>query len=413
MKTQILYSTAITHCYRTVKQIAFSLLLLLVCLSLCACSSLSRTGASIGDMLFGEEDQYLEDVPSRLVVEVPWSVSAVSSFKKDYLPLTLLKTSNHIYICGPNGIFKAIRLLDGSRVWQRSLNEALVAGVGGGDGIFLVGNAKGEVLAVSEKSEEVLWRHSLGSRALVISKNHKNTVIVRTEDNQSFAFRTDDGKLRWKRKDPPPVLTLKGASQPVFYDNLVLLGLDDGRLLIIDIGDGKVFNEMKLGVSSGVSDLDRIVDIDGRMVVDDDFLFVSAYRGRAVSVDLKRNQLLWAAEAPSHVGLDADSQRVYVTTPDNRIIALDRYSGKQIWVNDLLLDTQLTAPISTGRFVAVGSDRGDIYWLSSTSGRVMERTNVGSAPIAALTHLAKNSIVSFDKAGKVSAIRVVAYRNQG
>ena len=408
----LMYCVVATHYPRAIKCSATYFLTLLLCLSLCACGSLSRTGTSIGDMLFGKDDEYLEDVPSRLVVEKSWSVSAVGSFKNDYLPLTLLKDKNYIYVCGPGGKFEAIKLSDGSSTWRHSLNEKLVAGVGGGNGIFLVGNARGEVLAVSDKLEEVLWRRSLGSQVLAISKNYKNTVIVRTEDNQSFAFRASDGKLRWKRKDPPPALTLKGASQPVFYGDMTFLGLDDGRLLVLRIRDGKFHNEMKLGVGTGASDLDRIVDIDGTMVIDDGFFFVSAYQGRTASIDLERNKLVWVAPAPSHVGLGVDNQRVYVTTPDNHVIALDRDNGEQIWVNDLLLDTILTAPISTGPLVAVGSDRGDIYWLSSKSGQVMERTKVGSAAIASLVHLSKNSIVSFDKGGKVSAIRVIAYRSQ-
>ena len=274
-----MHSAVSTHYYSTVKSRAQHCLVLVLCLSLCAC-------ASIGDALFGEEDRYLEDVPSRLVVERSWSVSAVSGFKNDYLSLTLLKDKNYVYVCGPRGKLRAIKLADGSSAWQRTLNEKLVAGVGGGNGVLLVGNAQGEVLAVSDESEQVLWRQSLGSQALAISKNYNNTVIVRTEDNQSFALRASDGSLRWKRKDPPPALTLKGASRPIFYQDMTFLGLDDGRLLVLGARDGKLYNEMKLGVGTGTSDLDRIVDIDGTMVIDDGVFFVSAYQGKTASIYL-------------------------------------------------------------------------------------------------------------------------------
>ena len=377
---------------------------LIISLLLSACSTIT-------DVLLGKEDRYLDDASSFLVIDTLWSASAVGSFKDDYLPFTSLVEDAHIYVCGPGGKLAAFNMNDGKRVWNATLQEELVAGVGGGNGILFVGTNKGEVLAIAEDSKKILWQRGLGSKALVISKNYKNTVIVRTEDNTTIAFRSDDGKPLWRRKDPPPPLTIKGASIPLFYEDVAFLGLDDGRILMLALEDGKVLNQIKLGVSSGESDLDRIVDIDGRMLIYDDTFFATAYQGRAAALDLKRNSLLWLANAPSHVGIDAGRKGVYVTTPENHVLAHDRLSGERLWSNSRLLDTELSAPLSVGTWVAVGSDRGDIYWLSYKSGKVLDMTRVGSSPIVSLVSFANGKLIAFDKNGNLTALHARGYRS--
>ena len=367
--------------------------------------------STITDTLLGKEDRYLDDVPSFLVIDTLWSASAVGSFKGDYLSFTPLVEEGRIYVCGPGGKLAAFNLNDGKRVWSVAVQEELVAGVGGSDGILFVGTNKGEVLAIAEDSKKILWQSGLGSKALVISKNYKNTVIVRTEDNTTFAFRSDDGKLLWRRKDPPPPLTIKGTSIPLFYEDVAFLGLDDGRILMLALEDGKVLNQIKLGVSSGESDLDRIVDIDGRMLIYDDTFFATAYQGRAAALDLKRNRLLWLANAPSHVGLDAGRKGVYVTTPENHVLAHDRLSGERLWSNSRLLDTELSAPLSLSILVAVGSNRGDIYWLSRKSGKVLDMTDVGSSPIVSLVSVENGKLIAFDESGDLTALHVKGYRS--
>ncbi len=378
---------------------------------LVACVSLLLSACStITNALMGKEDRYLDDVPSFLVVNTLWSVSAVGSFEDDYLFFTPLLEGDRIYVCGPGGKLVAFDLNEGKRVWSAVVREELVAGIGGGDGILLIGTNKGEVLAVAEDSKEILWRRGLGSKALVISENYKNTVIVRTEDNTTFAFRSDDGRPLWRRKDPPPPLTIKGTSIPVFFEDVTFLGLDDGQILALALDDGKVLNQLKLGVSSGESDLDRIVDVDGRMLIYDDIFFATAYQGRAIALDLRDNRLLWLADAPSHVGLDVGRKGVYATTPENQVVAHDRQTGDRLWSNTRLLDTELSAPLSVGALVAVGSDRGDIYWLSHKSGEVLDMSDVGGSPIVSLVSFANGKLIAFDKSGDLTALHVKGYR---
>ena len=77
-----------------------------------------------------------------------------------------------------------------------------------------------------------------------------------------------------------------------------------------------------------------------------------------------------------------------------------------------MLDTALSAPLAVEPFVAVGSDRGDIYWLTSRDGKVLERRRVGGEAIAALIPSGRLKLIAFDKGGKLTALRVKGYRKK-
>lgn len=376
---------------------------------LCACGTLQKAGQWIG----GDEDGYLTDVPSRLVIETAWSESAGARARGDYSALLPLIDGERIYTCDIEGRVTAFAASDGGTIWRKDLDVAASFGVGGGGDLLLVGTVEGEVIALNAESGDEAWRRRFGEEITAISTKHRGAVVVRTADGGVFTLTASTGRTRWKYREPLPSLTLKGMSTPVFYRDIVFVGLDNGRLLLMNLNNGRIVQEMKLGISIGGSDLDRIVDVDGRMVVRGDFFYAAAYQGRMIAVDVKRGKLLWTVDASSYAGLDVDDDHVYVVTVDNRVVAFDRFSGRELWSNGELLKSGLSAPLRIGSLVVVGSERGDLYWLSRKSGALLERTEVASSALAAPLAAGRRKVAVLDRGGDLSVVAVAGVRKAG
>ena len=359
-----------------------------------------------------EDDGYVSEARSRLVIKTLWSRSVGAGSGDDYAALTPLVEAQRIYACGGDGRVTAMNVADGERLWRTDLDVPLRAGVGGGDGLALVATAAGEVVALDAESGDEAWRRGVGEDVAAISAVHRGHVAVRTAAGGVFVLAAADGANRWSFRERLPSLTLKGMSAPVFYDDLMFVGFDSGQLMIFDLESGNVVQRMKLGVGAGAGDLDRIVDIDGRMVVRDDFFYAVAYQGRMVAADVKRGQVLWSVELSSHAGLDVDDDNVYVVTVDNRVIAFDRYSGSQLWVNEKLSRARLGAPLRLGPLVVVGTERGDLYWLSRASGALLEFTDVASSPLAPPQAAGRRGVALLDRDGGLSVVRVAGLRDR-
>ncbi len=357
-----------------------------------------------------ESDYEAPEVTSRLLVSQPWSHSAVKDFSDSYLPLAPLIRKGRVYVSGPEGRLAAFRMKDGKRLWQRASELEISAGVGGGGAAMVVGTADGEVVAFSLRSGEEIWRRDIGDEVTAVSAQHRGVVVARTA-TKVVVFDIRTGNRRWQHKESRPPLTIKGASLPVFYREWAFAGLDNGYLMAINLEDGKVLREMRLGVDVGSGDLDRIVDVDGRMAIKAGVLYAAAYQGRTIAVDLERGNVAWTRDMSSQSGLDVGDKAVFITTTDNRVAALSRKTGKELWFNDSFQDTRLSAPRVVGSFVLVGDSRGHLYWLSKKSGKAVERTDLATDSPAEFRVSGKN-IIALDKEGHLSAVRLAGYRKR-
>jgi len=373
---------------------------------LCACGTVQKVGEWIG----GDDDGYLTEVASRLVIETAWSESAGVRSRGVIAALLPLIGDERIYTCDIEGRVTAFAASDGDTIWLNELDVTASFGVGGGGDLVLVGTLQGEVIALSAESGDEAWRRRFGEEITAISATHRRAVVVRTADGGIFALTSSTGRTRWKYSEPLPSLTLKGMSTPVFYRDIVFVGLDNGRLLLLNLNNGRIMQEMKLGISIGGTDLDRIVDVDGRMVVRGDFFYAAAYQGRMIAVDVKRGKLLWTWDASSYAGRDVDDENVYVVTVDNRVVAFDRFSGRELWSNGELLKSGLSAPLRIGSLVVVGSERGDLYWLSRKSGALLDRTEVASSALAAPLAAGRRKVAVLDRDGDLSVVAVTGVR---
>ena len=63
----------------------------------------------------------------------------------------------------------------------------------------------------------------------------------------------------------------------------------------------------------GRTELDRLADIDSRVLVVGDNVFAAGYQGRTAMLALDSGQLWWSHDMSSYRGLAVDDDKLYVT----------------------------------------------------------------------------------------------------
>lgn len=269
----------------------------------------------------------------------------------------------------------------GERLWRRSLERPLSGGPAGGEGLVVVGTRKGQVLAFDADGADALWESGVTSEVLAPAAIGQGTVVVRTNDGRVFALEPDSGERRWIYDRNVPSLSLRGHGSPVLVRGGTLVGFDNGRLAALELGDGTPAWEATIAVSSGRTDLERMVDIDGDPAVDGGDVFATSYQGRVAGLALRDGRIAWTRDVSSYVGPAVDEGNVYVADAQGRVWALDRLNGASVWRQDALDGVTLTAPRRIGDYLVVGASDGHLYWLSPNDGRVLGRLEVDDTRI--------------------------------
>jgi outer membrane protein assembly factor BamB len=268
------------------------------------------------------------------------------------------------------------------RIWDTHLDDVVVTGgVGVGSGLVLIGTQKGILFALSQNTGEIVWRTALSSEILSAPQSDAGVVVVLTEDSRLYGLDAKSGKINWRYNHTAPLLQLRGSAPVIIDDGIVYAGFANGFVVALNLESGALLWQEAVSYPRGRSEIDRVVDVNGRMAVHDGVLYVVNYQGRAIAIDVEAQNLLWEKELSSYSGLSVNQDAVFITDDESRIWALDRHSGDTLWQQLDLRYRQLTAPSVYKNAIAVGDFEGYVHLIRASNGQLMGRIQVDSDPI--------------------------------
>lgn len=320
----------------------------------------------------------LTDYAPSLAVSARWSVSIGSGGGYGFAPALVGDT---LYAATPSGAVAALDAASGALRWRVDAGP-LSAGVGSDGRLVAVATQSGMVVAYDAQGKE-LWRSQAASAVNVPPAVGDGIVAVRTTDYRIQAFDAATGKLRWNVQRPGPALALRTSIRMLSVPNLLIAGMPNGRLMVIDAASGAVRWEGSVSTSRGASDLERITDVVGEPVIVGPLLCGVSYQGRTTCFDVSQGgRAVWTQDVSSATGINTDGRRLYLSDARDTVRALDLKDGHELWKQAALLNRHLGAPAPVGAAVAVGDYEGYVHFLSRADGALMARLQVGGGPVA-------------------------------
>jgi len=199
-------------------------------------------------------------------------------------------------------------------------------------------------------------------------------------------------------------LSLRGTSAPVNFSNAVLCGFDDGKVSAYDVSNGPLLWETMLTPAGGRTEIEKIMDIDAPMVILGNELYVGSYQGALGAMALESGDIIWVTEASVYAGIAVDDNAVFVSEADGTVMALSRFTGREIWKKENLLYRNPTAPVIMDDSIVIGDLEGYLHWLDKTSGEIQERINIGKSKISNAPLVLNNSIYVLTDSGDLVSV---------
>lgn len=311
-----------------------------------------------------------------------------------------------VFVANGSGDVFAFDGKSGARIWRSALKAPLSAGPGVGDGRVVVASRDGDLIALDARSGAELWRRDIDAEVLAPPAVGGERVFVRSVDGRLIAVDGGDGEQQWFVEQPVPPLTQRGTGSPVITGDTVVAGFDNGRVVAASLLSGEVLWELPLGLPTGRSDIERMIDADGAIAAVGNDLYLTGFRSRTAAVAAESGQPLWARELSSYVGLGVDWASVYVTLDNDQVLALSRETGAQLWSNEQLLRRQLTAPVSFGEYAVVGDFEGYLHFLAARTGLLSARVQVANSPIVTRPYVMGNTLYVQTASGRVSGYQI-------
>lgn len=388
------------------RQILRGLVALALVFSLSACTTIKGWFDSDEDDPTAPVE--LVDIEQTVNIKKRWTVGVGNGQGKGFYKLQPVLRGDTIYAASTDGEVKAIDRSNGKTLWKTDLETSLSGGVGVyGDALFL-GNADGFVLKLDASDGEELWSTRLKGEVLAPPQANGRVVVAQTYDGKLQGLDYDSGEKLWTYDSNVPVLTIRGTSTPIVDGDTVYAGFANGRVLAFNAANGSVLWEVRVAISQGRSEIERIVDIDGSMVLIGSELYASSYQGRVVAIDVSSGRKVWQKDVSSFSGVSQGFGNVYVTDEDGTLSAYQRNGQGLRWQQTALGYRELSRPTPVSSYVAVADLEGIVHLVSQVDGEFVGRVDAGGGGARADMLADGNLLYVFNDDGKLIAFEIIA-----
>lgn len=370
---------------------------------------LTVSGCSWLDVLDSEGD---EDEPMELVELVDeiaiarlWDANIGSGQGDVFNRLQIALDGGEVFVAGKEGQVAALNAETGAESWRVELEAPLSGGVGVGRDLVLIGSTDGEVIALDRDNGMLEWRTQLTGEVLAAPQSNTRLVAVQTYDGKLHGLDAKTGEILWQYDSNVPVLTLRGTSAPLFHEEVLLAGFGNGKLAAFD-EKGTLRWETRIALAQGRSEIERMVDIDGGLMVIGSAVYAVSYQGKLAAVDIPSGRIMWQQDASSYVGVDQGFGNIYVSDQQGALMAYYKSGQGLRWEQSQLERRELSRPTALRSYVAVADFEGYIHFISQVDGHFVGRTQVDSDGVRADMIADGNVLYVFDNGGTVTAFRI-------
>jgi len=365
-----------------------------------------------GCSLFGGDDEDESLLPAELIeftetldVDQQWKASVGKGHEGLGIALNPTTDGETVYAASFNGNVIAINANNGRKIWKQSFDFSFTAGPTYKDGILVLGTNNGELINIDSMTGEILWTTTVSSEILAPVAIKDDQIFVRSVDGNLTAFLSNNGSLMWTANHRVPRLSLRGTTSPEVFANAVLSGFDDGKVSAYDLVDGSLLWETMLTPPGGRTEIEKINDIDAPMTIVGNELYVGSYQGALAALALESGDIIWLTEASIYAGMAVDEDAVFVSESDGSVMALSRFTGREIWKKDNLLNRYPSAPVIIGDSIIVGDLEGYLHWLDKESGETQQRISIGKDKISSVPLVMEDTVIVQTDGGNLVSVK--------
>jgi len=225
-------------------------------------------------------------------------------------------------------------------------------------------------------------------------------------DDKLVARDFETGESRGIYETTQPALTLRGSTKPVITSDAVIAGFSNGTRVAVSPEDGVHIWEERVAVPEGDYDIDRVIDVDGDLLLDGGRILAASYQGNLMAFEVTTGRIVWGMEASSYHGMAQGFGNLYYCDDSSHIFAIRDNSEDIGWDNSDLLHRQITAPTTVGNYIAIADYEGYVHLISQIDGRLVGRVQADNDGVRANLLANSGRLYVYGNSGRLTAYQL-------
>ena len=348
----------------------------------------------------------LTKLENPIPLKILWDSDTDAAANSALFNIRPLLIDNQIFTVDIAGEIVSLNAKNGQENWSFKTRLSPVTGIAGNLKVIVITTSDGDLAVYDrrQKSLQIRWSTRLNGEIRSIPAIDRGQIFVRTIAGKLSAISLLDGTVQWTISRRIPALSLTGNSSPIIDRDRVIVGFDDGKLAAFDRNNGRTIWERTISLSSGRTEIERLVDIDGDFLLKDGIIYVSTYQGRLSAVQAINGNVLWSRKFSSYQSIIADEDALYISGDMSHLWSIDRRTGSAFWKQEALHARKITAPQQVGNHIIVADLEGFVHWLDKADGKIRGRVKASDTRFIAQPINWQDNIIVYDRYGHLTAI---------
>ena len=351
-----------------------------------------------GDKEEEKPNELTKEFSEKFSLDKNWSLNVFKSMPSGKVRIS--SDDQNIYVFDSKGEIKSISK-NGKKTWSNKLDTNISTGITLGFNKLLLSSSDGNVFCLEKSSGEILWQYSTEGEILAPPATDGDIVAIQNIDGRVTAVDLDSGKFRWDYRSVIPNLTLRGTSEPSFYEGFLFVGFANGNLAKIEPRSGVTQWEIPITISKETSEIGRIVDIDGNFVFSGGIAFVATFQGDIAALDTRSGRFIWKEKISTANDLLSSRGKVILIDEKDQVIAYSQNNGDLEWINKDFYLRELTSPKKMKSLIVYGDFQGYLHVLDTNQGEQVARQRISRSKIISVS-VEEETVLALDSKGKLS-----------
>jgi outer membrane protein assembly factor BamB len=331
-----------------------------------------------------------------------------STLKDEYLGPKLIHSmspaliENTVYQGNAADGFVALDRKSGHQLWRKDIKNGVNSGaIQYKDNIFFGGN-DGQFYAVKASNGQIVWTFPTQSESLSAPVLDGTSIYFLAGNGTLYSLEASTGKMNWSyvQRDNSSI-NIRTSSSPVIDGQFLYIGFSDGTLSSFDKNKGFLKWERNIATPQ-----DRFKDVGSSPVIAGDNIYITTYGGSLFSIKKLNGEINWKVDEGSSASVTIDKNRIYYSTTNKKVVALDQQTGKLLWSYPVK-EGVATKPLILKDLLVFGTSEGPVEILSLLDGKFLNKFSTGwgvSAPISVNT--VTNDIYIMSNYGNIYSVNL-------
>lgn len=389
-----------------------------------------------GCSIFGDDEEEVKVAPLQPInasvdANVKWQRSVGDGVGEYFSRLNPVVAYDKVFAADRQGVIKAFDKANGETVWQVELHDLIGINQASDDGWFAgifsspfparisgglaaaydklyLGTENGDLVALDAATGELVWHVEVGNEVNADPAVGEGRVVVHTAGGRVMSYQADSGEKQWEYEYQTPTLTLRGSSAPTIASGGVVLGDANGNAAVLIGESGQRAWTQSVGQPSGATEIEALADIDANPQIVGGEIYMIAYNGELVSMQLRSGEVRWKRDYSAFENLLVHAGSIYLTDHESHLYGLNQNGGIERWSNTQMFGRKLTGPAWQNGYVVVGDLEGYLHWLDPNTGTISGRYEVGGDGIYAQPVVDEGILYTQTRDGDLVAIDITA-----